>query len=30
MEWKGGCGAISPAQTAIDLDGYKDAGHGWI
>ena len=30
MEWKGGCRAISSAQTAIDLDGYKDAGHGWI
>ena len=30
MEWKGGCGAISSAQTSVDLDGYKDAGHGWI
>ena len=29
MEWKGGCGAISSAQTSVDLDGYKDAGHGW-
>jgi CheY-like chemotaxis protein len=25
MEWKGGCGAISSAQTSVDLDGYKDA-----
>ena len=30
MEWKGGCGAILSAQTSVDLDGYKDAGHGWI
>ena len=30
MDVKVVCVAILSAHTAVDLDGYKDAGHGWI